>query len=149
VNETKSYILMTAPVGVGNITVGYSRAPNSNTPTGDGAPPAGLFPDSYVLPIHFEVKDPANQTLVEEDLVTPGSFEVDFKTRGKYMVYITNHGNKTSPMPIGVSFEEGKPENREADKYLLSITLTIAGAALLVTGVVMKLVSKQRRQNLA
>jgi hypothetical protein len=144
VDETKCYILLTAPVGVGNITVGYSRM-QSNAPIGAGAPPPGLFPDSYVLPVHFEVKDPANQTLVEQDLVTPGSFEVDFKTRGKYTVYITNKGNETSPMPIGVSFEEGKPENREADKYLLSIILTASGAALIFTGLVMRLLPKRHK----
>jgi len=143
VGETKCYILMTAPVGVGNITVGYSRAPNSNTPTGDDSPPPGLFPDSYVLPVHFEVKDPVNQTIVEEDLVTPGSFEVNFKARGKYTVYITSHGNETSPMPIGVRFEEGNPENREADKYLLSIILTASGATLIVIGLVMRVISNR------
>lgn len=142
VNETHCYILLTAPVGVGNLTVGVART-SSNAPSGTDSPPAGLFPDFYVLPIHLEVKDPANQTLVEQDLVTPGFFEVDFKTRGQYSVYITNQGNETSPMPIGVRFEEGNPENREADKYLLSIILTASGATLIVIGLVMRVISNR------
>jgi hypothetical protein len=147
VNETYCYVLSTAPVGIGNLTVGYANAPSGESSSAD-APPSGLFPDAYVLPIHLEVKDPANQTLVEQDLVTPGSFEVDFKTRGQYSVYITNKGNESSPMPIGVRFDEGKSQNREADKYILSIILTVSGVASIVIGIVMKLISKQQHQKI-
>lgn len=137
---------MIAPVGVGNITVGIART-QSNAPTGADTVSPDLFPDYYVLPVHFEVKDPANQTVVEQDLVTPGSFEVNFKTRGKYTVYITNQGNERSPTHIGVMFEEGNPENREADKYTLSITLTASGIALIVIGMAVNRVLKTRPQN--
>jgi hypothetical protein len=143
VNETACYILSIAPVGVGNLTVGFAKHASGLQTTANG-PPSELFPDVYVLPIHLEVKDPANQTLIEKDLVTPDSFEVDFKTRGQYSVYITNKGNESSLMPISVRFEEGKPENREADKYALSIILTAAGAALIVISAVMKLRLKWR-----
>ena len=147
VNQTYSYVMMIAPVGPGNLTVGYFSIPGVVRPAGAGSPPPGLFPESVTLPVHVKAVDPVNNILVEKDIVTPGSFTVDFKIRGNYYVYLTNHGNETSPIPIGVTFEEGNLQNREADKYLLGIILTGAGVVFICTRLVIQLVSKQRRQS--
>jgi len=135
VKETYCYIISIAPVGPGNITIGFFRY--TSTLLSVDAPPPGLFADYVILPIHVEIKDPANQTLVNKDIVTPCSFAVDFKTRGDYKVYLTNDGNKSSSIPIGVQFEEGNPQNREADKYLLAEILTASGAALTIISISM------------
>jgi len=141
VNETGGYVMFMAPVGVGNLTVGFLRYPGSFHP----APPG--FEDSVVLPVHMKVDDPTNRTIVEQDIVTPYSFEVDFKARGFYKVYLTNKGTETTTIPVGLRFEPNNPQNREADKYLLSILLAALGAILVSAGVVINFVSKHRQQH--
>lgn len=138
VNETTCNIILIGPVGPGNLTVGLSRAENS--PFGQ---PEGLFPNAYVLPAHVKVVDPTNQTIIEEDVITPHYFAIDFKTRGQYKVYLTNNGNESSASPVGLQFEEGNPQNIEKDKHQLSIVLIGAGIALICIGLIIKLVSKK------
>ena len=137
VNETQCYIILAAPVGVGNITIGFYRSRGSVAPPG--------FDDVVILPVHMKVDDPANQTLAEQDIVTPYSFEVVFKTRGSYKVYVTNKGTEESSIPVGVRFEGG-PQNREKDKLLVSIALTALGAVLISTDMIMRLFSRRSQQ---
>ncbi|MDR1993093.1 MAG: hypothetical protein LBQ98_06315 [Nitrososphaerota archaeon] len=139
-NVTHVYVVSIAPVGPGNISVGYFRI-TGNAP-GLGGPPSELFAESVVLPLHLLITDPANRTLFNADIVTPDFFAVDFNTRGDYLVYLTNNGNKSESIPIGVQFGEGNLQNREFDKYMLSVTLTLIGVILIVVGVVKKLVAK-------
>lgn len=138
VTETDGYVMFMSPVGVGNLTVGFNRYPDSSAPS----PPR--FVASVVVPVRMKVDDPANQTIFEQDIVTPYSFEVDFKARGLYKVYITNNGNETAHIPIGLRFKPGNPENREADKYMLSIILTALGAVIIVVGFVMNFFKTQK-----
>ena len=134
-NETGGYVILIAPVGVGNVTVGFFRSPGSHSPPG--------FEDVVVLPIHIKIEDPTNQTLVEQDIITPHSFEIDFNRRGHYQVHLTNNGTEDSPIPIGLRFEDGNPQNREADKFLLSIILTALGTILMATDSFIKFFSKR------
>jgi hypothetical protein len=138
VNETTCTIILIGPVGPGNLTVGVSRAENS--PFG---PPEGLFPNAYVVPSHVQVVDAANQTIVEKDVITPYYFPVNFTTRGQYKVYLTNNGNESSPIPVGLQFEEGNPQNIEKDKYQLSIILIGTGITLMCVGLIVKLLPKK------
>ena len=61
---------MIAPVGVGNITLGFFRSPDSLSPPGF---------ENVVLPVHMKVEDPTNQTIIEQDIITPYSLKIDFK----------------------------------------------------------------------
>ncbi|MEM2081121.1 MAG: hypothetical protein QW744_02485 [Candidatus Bathyarchaeia archaeon] len=137
-NGTLSYSILIAPVGVGNITVGYHQQPGSGIPL-----PPGMN-ESVVLPVHIVIKNPANQTLIKEDVVTPCSFQIDFNERGEYTVHITNKGVGASPIPIGLIFlETSGNSNREADKFNLSIILLIFGLALVCIGLIAKVIRKQ------
>ena len=138
VTETNGYVMYMPPVGVGNLTVGFHRYPESTYPSPPG------FVDNVVVPVHMKVDDPANQTIFEQDLVTPQSFEVTFTTRGLYTVYLTNNGNETVHIPIGLRFKQGNPANREADKYLLSILLIALGAVIVVVGFVLNFFKVQK-----
>ena len=138
-NETQYYVILTAPVGVANLTIGLQ-------PTFDASLPAGFGRYNLVeIPVHLKVYDPANQTLAEQDIVTPYSFDVNFKARGSYKVYVTNKGTENSTIPVSVIFERNNPQNREADKFLLSIALTAIGTILIPTSMIMKLVLKRRQ----
>ena len=141
VTETNGYVMFMSPVGVGNLTVGFNRYPGISAPSPPG------FVDSVVVPVRMKVDDPANRTIFEQDIVMPYSFEVTFTARGLYKVYLTNNGNETAHIPIGLRFKPNNPQNREADKYLLSIALTALGAILVSAGVVINFVSKHRQQH--
>ena len=132
-NETLSYSILVAPVGIGNITIGYHQQPGSGVPL-----PPGMN-ESVVLPVNVVVKSPANRTLIEEDTVTPCSFQINFNQRGEYTVYLTSKGANESSIPMGLTFSEtGGNANREADKYILALTLTTIGIALIIIGLVLK-----------
>jgi len=131
VTETDGYVLFLPPVGNGNLTVGFHRYPDTSAPSPPG------FGNDVVASVHMKVDDPTNRTIIEEDIVTPHSFEVDFTSRGLYTVYITNNGNETAWIPIGLRFTPYNPQNREADKYILSITLIVLGGVIVVAGLVM------------
>ena len=135
--ETSCNVLLMAPVGQGNLTIGYNKSPGSRQQL------PSWMNESVTAPIHLKVTDPANQTLLEQDIVTPGTFPIEFKTRGQYNVYITNNGKMAITIPIGTTFEMGNPQNREADKYLLSLLLIAAGAVCTVVGLTVNLVSKR------
>ncbi|MCW4004284.1 MAG: hypothetical protein NWE95_10280 [Candidatus Bathyarchaeota archaeon] len=138
VNATTCTIILIGPVGPGNLTVGLARAENSRS-----SAPEGLFPNAYVVPAHVQVVDTTNQTIVEKDVITPHYFPVNFTTRGQYKVYLTNTGNESSPIPVGLQFEEGNPQNIEKDKHQLSIVLIGAGIALMCIGLIVKLLPKK------
>ncbi len=142
VNETYCYVVSIAPVGIGNITIGFFSPPESDIKIGN-TPPGFLEP--VTLPIHVKVEDPANQTLFEEDIISPYSFEVEFNLRGQYSVYLTNNGDEKSPIPMGVRFPygEGNPINREADKFLLGIILSTLGMSFVALGLIIKLFLKR------
>jgi hypothetical protein len=50
-------------------------------------------------------------------------------------------------MPLGIIFDFHNPDNKEADKYLLSIALTALGAAITAAGFVITFVSKHSKQH--
>jgi hypothetical protein len=146
VGEISCNVILIGPVGRGNITVGFFKT-SETTPMSDGGPPVGLFPDYVVLPVYVKVVDPSNKVLFENDMITPGSFTVDFVRRGEYKIYLTNNGEKISSIPVGTEFDLSKDvnniQNIEADKYLLSITLTLLGAGLVSIGVIIQLSKHQ------
>ncbi len=128
-----------APVGHGNFTVGYNKYPDRNwtqLPPGMNA--------TVVLPVHLKITDPTGQTLLEQGIVTPASFPLNFDTRGEYLVYLTNNGNESSSIPIGTKFEPNNPQNREADKYFLSCSLIAVGAVVVAVGLTMNIANKLR-----
>jgi hypothetical protein len=88
--------------------------------------------------------DPNNNTIAEKDVITPYCFDVSFNERGAYTVHVTNNGNATTTMPLVIIFDFHNPDNKEADKYLLSIILTALGALLVTVGIAMKFVWGQR-----
>ncbi len=136
--ETSGYVLFMAPIGHGNFTVGYNKDPNRNWTQ---LPPG--IPETVVLPVHLKITDPTGQVLLEQDIVTPAIFPLNFDTRGEYNVYLTNNGNESSSMPIGTQFEMNNPQNREADKYLLASSLIAIGAVITLAGLTVNLVSKR------
>jgi hypothetical protein len=138
VTETDGYVMFMPPVGYGNLTVGFHRYSDVYAP----GPPGSE--DSVVVPVHIQVDDPANRTIIDEYIVTPYSFEVDFSSRGLYKVYLTNNGNETAWIPIGLRFKQGNPQNREADKYVLSIILTALGGVIIVAGFAIDFFKKQK-----
>lgn len=139
--ETGSYIILTAPVGPANMAIGLPPTYPSGLPEGFGQY------DLVDIPVHLKFTDADNKTLVEQDVVTPYYFDADFKERGIYTVYVTNKGTEQTNMPITLIFDFNNPENREADKYLLSIALTALGATIIGAGLVITFISKQRKQH--
>jgi hypothetical protein len=135
--ETFCNVILIAPVGSGNLTIGYNKIPGDNHQL-----PPGMN-DSVTVPVHLKVTNPANKTVLEEDIVTPGTFQMEFSARGEYKVYLTNNGNQRTSIPIGTTFEMGNPQNREADKYLLALFLTVTGVVCISAGVIIGLISKR------
>jgi hypothetical protein len=135
VNETSCVVMLMAPVGPGNITVGYFRQ--------SGSPSAPGINASVTLPVHIKIVDPSGQTIIEKDTITPTAFPIAFQARGQYKVYITNNGAEKSPIPIGSQFEQGNAQNREADKFVAAVTLTVIGAVLVAIGVALRSTSKR------
>jgi len=138
--ETQTYVILTAPVGPANMCIGLRpTSPHSDLPPGFNQY------DLTEVPVHLKLVDANNRTVVEQDVITPDCFDVNFGARGTYTVYVTNNGNASTTMPLSVIFDFHNPENREADKYLLSIALTALGAALIAAGLVITFVSKHRK----
>lgn len=136
--ETQSYVILTAPVGPANMCIGLhpNRLP--------GMPPGFGQYDLTDVPVHLKVTDPNNQTVAEQDIITPYCFDVNFDTRGAYTVHVTNKGTNTTSMPLGIIFDFHNPANKEADKYLLSIVLTALGAVAVVVGFFVNFFKKQK-----
>jgi hypothetical protein len=135
--ETSCKVLFMAPVGKGNLTVGY------NIPPGRSSALSQFLPEYVVLPIHLKVINPAEQTLLEQDIITPAIFPINFDTRGEYKVYLTNNGSERSGIGIGTMFESNNPQNREADKYLLASALIVAGVVCTLAGLALNLVYRR------
>lgn len=125
-NETQNVSIHIAPVGTGNLIIG------STSQTGSSMPPELSMDDPIVLPVHLVVQDPKNQTLIEKDVVTLYSNQINFTERGEFTVYITNKGTEPSRIPTGVIFPEtDDTSNRETDKFTVSIILIICGLVLI------------------
>ncbi|MCW4005962.1 MAG: hypothetical protein NWF04_05120 [Candidatus Bathyarchaeota archaeon] len=137
-NQTSCTTILVGPVGVGKIAVGYFTLPGSTAPSVPGF-------ENVTLPIHLEITAPNNQTLIETCTTTPDIFPINFDSRGQYCIYVTNCGNQTSSLPIGVAFEAGNPQNIEADKYALAVFLTASGAVLTAINLVRTFIFKRRR----
>ena len=99
------------------------------------------------VPVHMKFVDANNKTIAERDIITPYCFDVNFEARGAYTIHVTNNGNASTTMPLGVIFDFHNPANREADKFMFSIALTALGAALIGAGLVITFVSKHRKQH--
>jgi hypothetical protein len=139
--ESQSYVILTAPVGPANMCIGL----HPKKPWASDLPPGFNKYDLTDVPVHMKFTDPNNNTIAEKDVITPYCFDVNFEARGVYTVHVTNNGNATTTMPLGVIFDFHNPENREADKYLLSIALTALGAAITGAGFAINFVSKHRK----
>ncbi len=136
--ETACKILFMAPVGQGNLTVGYNVEPGKPSPMPE------FFPAFVELPVHLKIIGPSDKTILEQDIITPASIPINFDTRGEYKIYVTNNGSERTGIAIGKTFEMNNPQNREADKYLLSETLIVVGAVVVAVGLTLNLVSKLR-----
>jgi hypothetical protein len=140
-NEVLNYSVLIAPVGIGNLTIGYNEEPGSSVPLAPGVN------ESVTSTIHLLVKNPANQTLIEQDIVTPSSFQINFNQRGEYTVYITNKGIETTSIPMGLIFSQTNGNaNRETDKFTLSIVFTVFGLVLVCVSLIMTLISKRHTE---
>jgi hypothetical protein len=139
--ESQKYVIITAPVGPANMCIGLQRESVS------GLPPGFFQYDLTDVPVHMKFTDPNNNTIAEKDVITPYCFDVNFETRGVYTVHVTNNGNATTTMPLDIIFDFHNPDNKEADKYLLSIALTALGAVITGAGLVINFVSKHRKQH--
>jgi len=140
--ESQSYVILTAPVGPANMCIGLRQS----SPHSADMPPGFNQYDLTDVPVHLKFVDANNKTVTEQDVITPYCFDVNFGARGVYTVHVTNNGNATTTMPLGVIFDFHNPANREADKLMLSIILTALGVVLVAVGVVVKLFSERSRQ---
>jgi hypothetical protein len=152
---TFAYGLFMAPLGLGNLWIEGDTmvAPPASQyeldhPNADGSIHVNADPIrvEYEMFVHLVVVSPSGVTLVDEEGSTPYFVPVDFDERGEYVVYVTNLGNETGPIPVSVKF----PPNsgvvyREADKFLVSIILTASGAALLCIGLSTTLITKHKK----
>jgi hypothetical protein len=109
-------------------------------------PPGFNQYDLTDVPVHVKLVDANNKTVVEKDVITPDCFDVNFGARGTYTVQVTNNGNESTTMPLTVIFDFHNPANREADKYMVSITLTSLGAALTVAGLLLNIALKHKNR---
>jgi hypothetical protein len=139
--ETLSYGLFMAPVGLGNLVlegdtlVAPTPPPNANASGGPvrvDAPPIRV---EFDVPVHLVVVSPSNVTLVDEEIVTPHTVQLDFEERGEYIVHGTNMGNESYPISVSIKFPpDSNVENRESDKFLVSLILTVSGFVLFCLG---------------
>jgi hypothetical protein len=153
-DETLSYGLFMAPVGLGNLVIESDTLvpptppPNANDSGGpirvDGSPTRVEFE----APFHLVVVSPSNVTLVDEEIVTPHTIQLDFEERGEYIVHGTNMGNESYPISVSLKFpQDSDVENREADKFLVSLVITVSGVVLFCFGVSASLLLKLKRDS--
>lgn len=142
-NETRSYVILVAPVGPAQIVVGGAEYPYSSRPEGSS---------SYVVSgvsVHVKITDPQNNTVVEQDAISPVPIDFEFKERGSYTVSITNKDPEETSMPITVIFEFIDPQNKETDKFQVSLILIALGAVVFLGGLVVNFALKYgKKQNL-
>jgi hypothetical protein len=143
-NETETYVLLIGPVGPTTLAIGGADyKPIYSTPAGVGGSTVVAN-----VSVHMKVTDPENNTLAEQDVMTPYLLDLDLKSRGAYTVYVTNKNTENSTIPLTVIFEIGNPENREADKFLVSLILTAAGVLILFAGLVISFPKQRKQQKL-
>ncbi|PVX23608.1 MAG: hypothetical protein CW716_11775 [Candidatus Bathyarchaeum sp.] len=141
-NETLSYVILVAPVGPAQIVIGGA----------DYRPiiglPAGVGGSNVVanVSVHVKITDPQNNTVVEQDVITPYPVDFEFKERGSYTVSITNKDPEETSMPITVIFEMLDPKNKETDKFLVSQIIVASGAVVFLAGLVITLALKHRQK---
>ena len=150
--ETLSYGLFMAPVGLGNLVVegdtlvAPEPPPNANASGGPirvDEPPTRVV---FVVPVHLAVVSPSNVTLVDAEIVTPHTVQLNYDERGEYIVHATNMGNESYPISVSLKFSrDGDVVNREADKFLVSIILTVSGLVLFCLGLSASLFLKLKR----
>ncbi|XHH07601.1 MAG: hypothetical protein ACFCUE_08425 [Candidatus Bathyarchaeia archaeon] len=138
--ETFAYGLFIAPVGLGNITFDgevLKVIPGSPAP----------ITVNVAVPIHVAVVSPSGVVLVDEEAVTPCSFKVNFVERGEYVVNVTNMSDEDNPIPVAVEYpKDTGVVYREADKFLVSVILTVSGVALFCLGLSTTLIAKQKNK---
>jgi uncharacterized membrane protein len=136
--ESQKYVILIAPVGPANMCIGLQPESSSDLPP-------GFFQyDLTDVPVHMIFTDPDNNIIAEEDVITPYCFDATFNERGAYNVHVTNNGNATTTMPIDIFFDFHNPDNKEADKYVLSLILIVLGGVVVVVGFVMNFFEKQK-----
>jgi hypothetical protein len=152
--ETRSYGLFMPPVGLGNLVVESDTLvpptppPNATAVNGaihvDGSP----IRVEFDVPVHLVVVSPSNVTLVDVEVVTPHTVQLNFEERGEYIVHGTNLGNESYPISVALKFSrDGDVVNREADKFLVSLVLTVSGFVLFCLGLSTSLLLKHKRNN--
>ncbi|NLE05239.1 MAG: hypothetical protein GX638_10645, partial [Crenarchaeota archaeon] len=139
--ETSSISLIMAPVGLGNLRLGYTSIGRIS--------PSIYIPTEFVLPIHLVVISPSNVTLVDVEVVTPYTVQIDFKERGEYVVYATNIGDNKSAIPIDLNFpKDGTAMYRESDKFLVSSIFTVSGVVIFCLGLFTSMILKYKKAKL-
>ena len=137
--ETFAYGLFIAPVGLGNITFNgevLKMDPGSSGP---------VFVN-VTVPMHVVVVSPSGVVLVDTDAVTPCSFKVNFVERGEYVANVTNLSDEDNSIPIAVEFpKDAGVVYREADKFLVSVILTVSGVVLFCLGLITSLFLRKRK----
>jgi hypothetical protein len=137
--QSQTYFILIAPVGPANMCIGlHPDNPYSSLPAGFNQY------DLTDVPVHVKFVDANNKTVVEKDIITPYCFDVNFGTRGTYTVQVTNNGNASTTMPLGIIFDFNNPANREADKYLVSLILVVLGPMLTFVGLALDIISKHK-----
>jgi hypothetical protein len=151
--ETLSYGLFMAPVGLGNLVVeGDTLVPPEAPPNATGGGPIRIDePPTRVVfevPVHLVVVSPSNVTLVDVEFVTPHTVQLNFDERGEYIVHATNTGNESYPIPVSLKFpRDSAVENRETDKFIVSLILTVSGLVLFCLGLSTSLFLKHKRNS--
>jgi len=139
-NETFVYGLFMAPIGLGNLVVEGTAL--------EFDPEVGDVFSEFATPVHLVVVSPSDVVLVDAEVITPYTVQVDFNERGEYIVYVTNMGDERSPIPISIKFPLGRDVvNIEADKFLVSIILTASGSVLFCFGLGVSLVLKHKKSS--
>jgi len=140
--ETFEYFLFMAPVGLGNLFVDGNAI--VGPPTTEGGSPIWA---TYDVCARLVVVSPSNSTLVDVEIATQYySVPINFDERGEYVIYVTNMGDETIPIPIGVQFShDGNVVYREADKFLVGIILTVSGTVLFCLSLSTYLIAKHKK----
>lgn len=139
-NETRSYFILIAPVGPAQIVIGGAERPSISRPEGFG------FSVVSNVSVHVKITDPQNKTLIEQDAITPYPLDFEFEERGSYTVSITNKDPEETSMPITVIFDSNNPQNKETDKFQLSLILIALGAVVFLAGLVVNFALKHRKK---
>ena len=136
--ETSSTSLLVAPVGLGNLLLGQTRIGRLDS--------SHYIPTEFILPIHLVVTSPSRVTIVDVEVTTPYTIQLNFDERGEYIVHATNIGDNKSAIPIGLNFpKDGDAMYREADKFLVSSIFTISGVVLFCLGLINSMILKHKK----